>query len=198
MVRDHHAASASFPLGTRAARQIIRFPRPVASPLLTASRLCSSESTDQSLVGRLIAGKQTCSGPGRIDVIDPKRPRANCMLGFGTHPTSGASGDRRHRVIAFGGGAREPSDMLLPSKAGARSRSEEPSFAICCVERIQVPRPMPLHDASTVVRFRAAHRGLSPASGRRHPHSRACRSPRRTLAENINQLACALRRQEWE
>jgi hypothetical protein len=65
-------------------------------------------------------------------------------------------------VTTFEGGASEPSDTLLPGKAGgAVAVRRTLATTICRVaDPTQVARPRQLRDASTVMRFRPAHQSL--------------------------------------
>ena len=65
-------------------------------------------------------------------------------------------------MIAFKGGAGEPSDMRLPGKAGgAVAVRRTLASTICWITGpTQVPRPRQLRDASTVMRFRPAHQSV--------------------------------------
>src|SRR5438034_9011496 len=76
-------------------------------------------------------------------------------------------------MIAFKGGAGEPSDMRLPGKAGgAVAVRRTLASTICWITgRTQVPRPRQLRDASTVMRFRPAHQSVI---NRRHDDRASC------------------------
>src|SRR5438034_10657747 len=65
-------------------------------------------------------------------------------------------------MIAFKGGAGEPSDMRLPGKAGgAVAVRRTLASTICWITGpMQVPRPRQLRDAATVMRFRPAHQSM--------------------------------------
>ena len=60
------------------------------------------------------------------------------------------------------GGAREPSDTLLPGKAGGTVAVRRTLASTICriTDPTQVPRPRQLRDASTVMRFRPAHQRM--------------------------------------
>jgi len=88
-------------------------------------------------------------------------------------------------VIASKGGASEPSDMLLPGKAGGAVAVRRTLACTICriADPTQVPRPRQLHDAPTVMRFRSAHQSLI---NRRFDDRAPCRvrqSPERMLLE---------------
>src|SRR5436190_11551919 len=76
-------------------------------------------------------------------------------------------------MIAFKGGAGEPSDMRLPGKAGgAVAVRRTLASTICWITGpTQVPRPRQLRDASTVMRFRPAHQSVI---NRRHDDRASC------------------------
>src|SRR6266576_1708691 len=76
-------------------------------------------------------------------------------------------------MIAFKGGAGEPSDMRLPGKAGgAVAVRRTLASTICWITGpTQVPRPRQLRDASTVMRFRPAHQSVI---NRRHDDRDSC------------------------
>ena len=76
-------------------------------------------------------------------------------------------------MIAFKGGAGEPSDMRLPGKAGgAVAVRRTLASTICWITGpTQVPRPRQLRDASTVMRFRPAHQSMI---NRRHDGRASC------------------------
>jgi hypothetical protein len=85
-------------------------------------------------------------------------------------------------VIPFEGGASEPSDTLLPGKAGgAVAVRRTLATTICRVaDPTQVARPRQLRDASTVMRFRPAHQSLI---NRRHDDRASC-----LARQSLNQL----------
>jgi transposase len=70
--------------------------------------------------------------------------------------------DRNQRVNLPKGGASELPDMLLPGKAGGTVAVRRTLASTICrvVDPTQVPRPRPLRDASTVMRFRPAHQSM--------------------------------------
>src|SRR5437773_11814952 len=76
-------------------------------------------------------------------------------------------------MIAFKGGAGEPSDMRLPGKAGgAVAVRRTLASTICWITGpTQVPRPRQLRDASTVMRLRPAHQSVI---NRRHDDRASC------------------------
>ena len=76
-------------------------------------------------------------------------------------------------MIALQGGASEPSDTLLPGKAGgAVAVRRTLTTTICRVaDPTQVPRPRQLRDASTVMRFRPAYQSMI---NRRHDGRASC------------------------
>jgi hypothetical protein len=87
-------------------------------------------------------------------------------------------------VIPFTGGASEPSNTLLPGKAGGTVAVRRTLVCTICriVDPTQVPRPRQLRDASTVMRFRPAHQSMI---NRRFDDRASCparKSPKRTLA----------------
>ena len=59
-------------------------------------------------------------------------------------------------MITAKGGASEPSDMLLPGKAGGAAAVRRTLASTICriTDPTQVPRPRQLRDASPVMRFR--------------------------------------------
>ena len=65
-------------------------------------------------------------------------------------------------MIAFKGGASEPSETILPGKAGdAVAVRRTLATTICRItDPTLVPRPRQLRDASTVMRFQPAHQSL--------------------------------------
>src|SRR5947207_7808471 len=81
--------------------------------------------------------------------------------------------DPEASMIAFKGGAGEPSDMRLPGKAGgAVAVRRTLASTICWITGpTQVPRPRQLRDASTVMRFRPAHQSVI---NRRHDDRASC------------------------
>src|SRR5262249_29467825 len=81
--------------------------------------------------------------------------------------------DRKNSVIASQGGASEPSNTLLPGKAGGAAAVRRTlATTICRVDDpTQVLRPRQLRDASTVMRFRPAHQSLI---NRRHDGRASC------------------------
>jgi hypothetical protein len=87
-------------------------------------------------------------------------------------------------VIPFTGGASEPSNMLLPGKAGGTVAVRRTLACTICriVDPTQVPRPRQLRDASTVMRFRPAHQSMI---NRRFDDPASClarKSPTQALA----------------
>src|SRR5205823_7073513 len=86
-------------------------------------------------------------------------------------------------MIAFKGGAGEPSDMRLPGKAGgAVAVRRTLASTICWITGpTHVPRPRQLRDASTVMRFRPAHQSVI---NRRHD-DRACCPARQNLEQAL-------------
>jgi hypothetical protein len=87
-------------------------------------------------------------------------------------------------VIPFTGGASEPSDTLLPGKAGGTVAVRRTLASTICriVDPTQVPRPRQLRDVSTVMRFRPAHQSMI---NRRFDDRAACparKSPKQPLA----------------
>src|ERR1700704_4457147 len=76
-------------------------------------------------------------------------------------------------MIAFKGGAGEPSDMRLPGKAGGAVAVRRTLASTICriTGPTQVPRPRQLRDASTVMRFRPAHQSVI---NRRHDDCASC------------------------
>jgi hypothetical protein len=91
-------------------------------------------------------------------------------------------------VIASKGGAREPSDTLLPGKAGGTVAVRRTLASTSCriADPTQVARPRQLHDASTVMRFRPAHQSMinrrlddrAPCFARQSPKQMLPRKPR--------------------
>ena len=65
-------------------------------------------------------------------------------------------------IAATAGGASEPSDTLLPGKAGGTVAVRRTLASTICriADPTQVPRPRQLRDASTVMRFRPAHQSM--------------------------------------
>ncbi len=98
-------------------------------------------------------------------------------------------------MIAFKGGASEPSETLLPGKAGdAVAVRRTLASTICRItDPTLVPRLRQLRDASTVMRFRPAHQSMinrrlddrAPLPCPAQPESKASR-------EAANRLACIL------
>src|SRR3954453_5695915 len=89
-------------------------------------------------------------------------------------------------MIAFKGGAGEPSDMRLPGKAGgAVAVRRTLASTICWITGpTQVPRPRQLRDASTVMRFRPAHQSVI---NRRHDDRASCparQNPKKAFKKN--------------
>src|SRR5207248_6072843 len=86
-------------------------------------------------------------------------------------------------MIAFKGGAGEPSDMRLPGKAGgAVAVRRTLASTICWITGpTQVPRPRQLRDASTVMRFRPAHQSVI----NRHHDDRASCPARQNLEQAL-------------
>ena len=78
-------------------------------------------------------------------------------------------------MITSKGGASEPSDTLLPGRAGgAVAVRRTLASTICRVANpTQVPRPRQLRDASTVMRLRPAHQSMI---NRRHDGRASCRA----------------------
>jgi hypothetical protein len=76
-------------------------------------------------------------------------------------------------VIASEGGASEPSNTLLPGKAGSAVAVRRTRATTICrvADPTQVPRPRQLRDASTVMRFRPAHQSMI---NRRHDDRASC------------------------
>jgi hypothetical protein len=66
-------------------------------------------------------------------------------------------------MTAFEGGAGEPSDTLLPGKAGDAAAVRRTLASTICriADPTLVARPRQLRDASTVMRFRPAHQSRS-------------------------------------
>jgi hypothetical protein len=65
-------------------------------------------------------------------------------------------------MIAFKGGASEPSDTLLPGKAGGAVAVRRTLASTICriIDPTLASRPRQLRDASTVMRFRPAHQSM--------------------------------------
>jgi hypothetical protein len=65
-------------------------------------------------------------------------------------------------MITFKGGASEPSDTLLPGKAGGAVAVRRTLASTICriIDPTLAPRPRQLRDASTVMRFRPAHQSM--------------------------------------
>src|SRR5579864_3778334 len=65
-------------------------------------------------------------------------------------------------MIASRGGAREPSDTLLPGKPGGTVAVRRTLASTICrvADPTQVARLRQLRDASTVMRFRPAHQSM--------------------------------------
>jgi hypothetical protein len=87
-------------------------------------------------------------------------------------------------VIPFKGGASEPSDTLLPSKAGGTVAVRRTLASTICriADPTQASRPRQLRDASTVMRFRPAHQSMI---NRRFDDRASCparKSPKAALA----------------
>jgi hypothetical protein len=76
-------------------------------------------------------------------------------------------------VIASKGGASEPPNTLLLSKAGGAVAARRTLATTICrvADPTQVPRPRQLRDASTVMRFRPAHQRMI---NRRHDDRASC------------------------
>ena len=86
--------------------------------------------------------------------------------------------------MPFVGGASEPSDTLLPGKAGGTVAVRRTLASTICRITVptQVPRPRQLRDASTVMRFRPAHQSMI---NRRFDDRASClarKSPTQALA----------------
>ena len=87
-------------------------------------------------------------------------------------------------MIPFKGGASEPSDTLLPSKAGGTVAVRRTLASTICriADPTQASRPRQLRDASTVMRFRPAHQSMI---NRRFDDRASCparKSPNQALA----------------
>ena len=87
-------------------------------------------------------------------------------------------------MIPFKGGASEPSDTLLPSKAGGTVAVRRTLASTICriADPTQASRPRQLRDASTVMRFRPAHQSMI---NRRFDDRASCparKSPKAALA----------------
>ena len=87
-------------------------------------------------------------------------------------------------MIASKGGASEPSDTLLPGKAGGTVAVRRTLASTICriADPTQVARPRQLRDASTVMRFRPAHQSMI---NRRFDDRASCparKSPKQALA----------------
>ena len=65
-------------------------------------------------------------------------------------------------MITSKGGASEPSDTLLPGRAGGAVAVRRTLASTICriADPTQEPRPRQLRDASTVMRFRPAHQSM--------------------------------------
>jgi hypothetical protein len=96
-------------------------------------------------------------------------------------------------MTAFEGGAGEPSDALLPGKAGdAAVVRRTLVFTICRIaDPTLVARPRQLRDASTVMRFRPAHQSMI---NRRHDGRASCpaRQSLKQALKKSHELACLL------
>ena len=78
-------------------------------------------------------------------------------------------------MITSKGGASEPSDTLLPGRAGGAVAVRRTLASTICriADPTQEPRPRQLRDASTVMRFRPAHQSMI---NRRHDDRASCRA----------------------
>jgi hypothetical protein len=65
-------------------------------------------------------------------------------------------------ITATAGGASEPSDTLLPGKAGGAVAVRRTLASTICriADPMQVARPRQLRDASTLMRFRPARQSM--------------------------------------
>jgi hypothetical protein len=65
-------------------------------------------------------------------------------------------------VITSEGDASQPSDTLLPGKAGGAAAVRRTLASTICwiIDPTQASRPRQLRDASTVMRFRPAHQSM--------------------------------------
>ena len=100
-------------------------------------------------------------------------------------------------MITSKGGASEPSDTLLPGKAGSAVAVRRTLASTICriADPTQEPRPRQLRDASTVMRFRPAHQSMI----NRRLDDRASCPARQSLnqplpREATNSRACYLER----
>ena len=116
----------------------------------------------------------------------PPQSLANSQASSG--PSLGRSqyrqADRRNRVIVPRGGASEPSNTLLPGKAGGTVAVRRTLASTICriADPTQVARPRQLRDASAVMRFRPAHQSMI---NRRFDDRASClarKSPKQALA----------------
>ncbi len=87
-------------------------------------------------------------------------------------------------MILFKGGASEPSDTLLPGKAGDTVAVRRTLASTICriTDPTQVSRPRQLRDVSAVMRFRPAHQSMI---NRRFDDRASCparKSPKHALA----------------
>src|SRR5712692_826601 len=86
-------------------------------------------------------------------------------------------------MILFKGGASEPSDTLLPGKAGDTVAVRRTLASTICriTDPTQVSRPRQLRDVSAVMRFRPAHQSMI---NRRFDDRASCparKTPKQTL-----------------
>ena len=100
--------------------------------------------------------------PANVVTTAIARELAGFVWAIARQATAGCGLIADNRVIASKGGATEPSDTLLPGKAGGTVAVRRTLASTICriVDPTQVARPRQLRDASTVMRFRPAHQSM--------------------------------------